>query len=153
MASYTNLTLQPGEKILRVAHLHFVIYATAMFYVTLAGVVAGLAYTTIGFNKVSLLAISALLAVAFRHAAHAWWRQFTTELCITTKRVVNRTGFISRETQEMFLTNIESVFVQQSILGRLLNYGDIHCRGNGEGIEHLDYIADPIAVQTAINSN
>jgi hypothetical protein len=45
--------------------------------------------------------------------------------------------FIRRHTAEMNMDKVESVTVTQSILGRMLDYGTIHVRGTGVGIEHL----------------
>jgi uncharacterized membrane protein YdbT with pleckstrin-like domain len=47
---------------------------------------------------------------------------------------------------------VETVQVDQPVLGRLLNYGTVHIRGTGTGIEHLDRIADPLALRTAITA-
>jgi uncharacterized membrane protein YdbT with pleckstrin-like domain len=47
---------------------------------------------------------------------------------------------------------IESVKVDQSLLGRLLNYGSIDIRGTGEGMGHLDYISSPILLRNTITA-
>jgi len=52
-------------------------------------------------------------------------RKATSEFAITTKRVIIKVGFISRRTLEMNLSKIETVNVDQSIMGRILNYGSI----------------------------
>jgi uncharacterized membrane protein YdbT with pleckstrin-like domain len=61
-------------------------------------------------------------------------------------------GFISRHTVEMNMDKIESVDVDQSLLGRMLNYGTIHVLGTGEGIESLRRIAAPLALRSAITA-
>jgi uncharacterized membrane protein YdbT with pleckstrin-like domain len=152
MSRYARHTLQAGEKIVRVARLHWVIYAKAMAYVSMAFGIVILSYATIGLGRVAITLASGLAAMAVRHAIQAWWRQLTTEIAVTDKRVIYKTGFVQRHTNEMFLTRVESVLVDQSVLGRLLNFGSIHCRGTGVGLEHLHDIADPLAIQNAINS-
>jgi len=52
-------------------------------------------------------------------------KQSTSEFVITNKRIIIKTGFISRKTLEMNLSKIESVNVEQGILGRILGYGTI----------------------------
>jgi uncharacterized membrane protein YdbT with pleckstrin-like domain len=52
----------------------------------------------------------------------------------------------------MNMDKIESVDVDQSLLGRLLNYGTIHVFGTGEGIESLRRIAAPLALRNAITA-
>ncbi len=52
----------------------------------------------------------------------------------------------------MNMDKVESVIVDQSILGRLLGYGSIHVRGTGEGLEDLDYISSPISLRNTITA-
>ena len=78
----------------------------------------------------------------------AWFHRWTTETDVTNLRVVHKTGFIKRRTFEMSLDKVESVDVNQSILGRLLNYGDVTVRGVGEGAETIETIASPLTSAT-----
>jgi uncharacterized membrane protein YdbT with pleckstrin-like domain len=72
----------------------------------------------------------------------AYW---TSEFAITNKRIMIKTGFISRSTFEMNHSKIESINVIQSILGRLLGYGTIVVMGTGSTREPFAYIRDPLA--------
>ena len=56
---------------------------------------------------------------------------FTNEFAITNKRVIVKTGLIKRETLETNLSKIESINVDQSILGRIFGYGTITIIGTG----------------------
>jgi Bacterial PH domain len=75
-----------------------------------------------------------------------------TETDVTNMRVVHKTGFIKRRTFEMSLDKVESVDVNQSILGRLMNYGDITIQGVGEGTQTISTIASPLAFRNAITT-
>lgn len=68
----------------------------------------------------------------------------TSEFAITNKRVIIKVGLISRRTLEMNLNKIESVNVNQGILGRLLGYGTIVVIGTGGTRERFANIADPL---------
>jgi hypothetical protein len=57
--------------------------------------------------------------------------RWTTEVIATDRRVLLVDGFTSRHTQEMSMSEIESVDVDQDWIGRLLNYGDVTIRGTG----------------------
>ncbi len=70
--------------------------------------------------------------------------RYTDEFVITNKRIVVKTGFISRKTLEMNLSKIETVHVDQSILGRILNYGTITIIGTGGTRESFPLIDDPL---------
>jgi uncharacterized membrane protein YdbT with pleckstrin-like domain len=75
-----------------------------------------------------------------------------TEFAVTDRRVIYKRGFISRHTVEMNMDKIESVDVDQSLLGRLFNYGTIHVLGTGQGIECLRQIGAPLALRNAITA-
>ena len=59
---------------------------------------------------------------------------------------------ISRKTFEMSLDKVESVDVNQSILGRLMNYGDVTIQGVGEGTQTIATIARPLSFRSAITA-
>ena len=64
--------------------------------------------------------------------------KYTDEFGITNKRVIIKTGLIKRNTFEMNLSKIESINVDQSILGRILGYGTIEVIGTG-GTKNIFY--------------
>ncbi|WP_295449098.1 PH domain-containing protein, partial [uncultured Thiodictyon sp.] len=55
----------------------------------------------------------------------AYLRYISTELAVTNKKIIAKTGFIRRDTIEMLLPKVESVQVIQSLFGRVLNYGSV----------------------------
>jgi uncharacterized membrane protein YdbT with pleckstrin-like domain len=85
-------------------------------------------------------------------AASAWFRRWTTEIDVTDRRIVYKRGFIRRHTVEMNMDKVESVDVDQSILGRMLNYGDITIRGTGVGIEPLHNIDAPLEFRNQVTA-
>jgi uncharacterized membrane protein YdbT with pleckstrin-like domain len=70
--------------------------------------------------------------------------RYTDEFVITNKRVIIKTGFISRKTFEMNHSKIESFNVDQSIIGRLLDYGSISIVGSGGTKETFHRIKSPL---------
>lgn len=71
-------------------------------------------------------------------------KQWTSEFVITNKRVIIKTGLISRHTLEMNLSKIESVNVSQSIIGRILGFGSITIVGTGGSTETFNNIKNPV---------
>jgi uncharacterized membrane protein YdbT with pleckstrin-like domain len=71
-------------------------------------------------------------------------KQKTSEFVITNKRIIIKTGFIARKTLEMNLSKIESVNVDQGILGRILGYGTITIIGTGGTRESFPDISRPL---------
>jgi uncharacterized membrane protein YdbT with pleckstrin-like domain len=153
--SYLKHILQPGEKVVFDGHLHWVIYKKAIFCLICAGIAIAAAVhfqnTQVQWAaSLALVLVSGVLALAF--AIRAWWQSFTTEIAVTTTRVVYKTGFIKRHTAEMNMDKVESVDVDQSLLGRILGYGTINIRGTGASIEQLDNIAHAVELRNAITS-
>jgi uncharacterized membrane protein YdbT with pleckstrin-like domain len=70
--------------------------------------------------------------------------KYTDEFAITNKRVIIKTGLISRKTFEMNHSKIESVNVDQGILGRILGYGTIRIVGSGGTKEVFPKIQSPL---------
>jgi uncharacterized membrane protein YdbT with pleckstrin-like domain len=154
MGRYIDDILQPGEKVLYSTNAHWMFYlpAIAAWALALALLVLSRTATT---ESVILLCLSAAAVVALAAVywmAKAWFHRWTTETDVTNLRVVHKTGFIKRRTFEMSLDKVESVDVNQSILGRILNYGDVTVNGVGEGTETIKTIASPLAFRNSITA-
>ncbi|MGX2982815.1 PH domain-containing protein [Helicobacter sp. 23-1045] len=67
-----------------------------------------------------------------------------TELYITQKFTIAKYGLIRRETIEMLNSKVESIRVNQGILGRILNYGNIIVVGAGGSSSPIRFIAEPL---------
>jgi hypothetical protein len=147
MGRYIDDILQPGEKVLYSTNAHWMFYLPAIAAWILAIVLFFLSRTTITEGIVLLcLSASAVVAIAALYwTVKAWFHRWTTETDVTNFRIVHKTGFIKRRTFEMSVDKVESVDVNQSILGRILNYGDVTILGVGEGRETIRMIASPLA--------
>lgn len=154
MGRYIDDILQPGEKVLYSTNAHWVFYLPAIALWIVALVFLVLQRNTLNDGMSLLwLVLAALTAVAaLIWTAQAAFHRWTTETDVTSLRVVHKEGFISRRTFEMSLERVESVDVQQSILGRLLNYGNVTVFGVGEGREAMKTIARPLAFRSAITA-
>jgi uncharacterized membrane protein YdbT with pleckstrin-like domain len=153
--SYVRSILQPNEKVLIIGKLHWIVYWQAILWFVLAVVLVALENNfQSGDARTYLIYITvAVFAAGFVISfLHAWFIRWITELAVTDRRVIYKCGFISRHTVEMNMDKIESVDVDQSLLGRMLNYGTIHVLGTGEGIESLRRIAAPLALRNTITA-
>ena len=70
--------------------------------------------------------------------------RWSDEFAITNKRVIIKTGLISRRTIELNLSKIESVNVDQGILGRILGFGSLQIVGTGGTKEIFPNINKPL---------
>jgi len=92
------------------------------------------------YHWIIFFTLSSLLTLGIYPLFLRWVDEFV----ITNKRVVIKLGFISRKTLELNLSKVESVGVNQSILGRLLGYGTIVIIGTGGTRESFRRIAQPL---------
>ena len=160
--SYVNSVLQPGERILFVGRLHWIAYWQAAMFLLLGCVLVWWEYAhwpSQGFLiLVTAIIFGALFLVSF---LRAWFVRWITEIAVTDRRVIYKRGFINRHTAEMNMDKVASVEVDQTMLGRILDYGSVHILGTGGvqgidnspnvlGIEHLHRIASPLALRNAI---
>jgi uncharacterized membrane protein YdbT with pleckstrin-like domain len=79
----------------------------------------------------------------------AYVRYKTTELAITTKRVIVKHGFIRRRTVEINISKVESIQVDQEILGRMFNFGTLVIAGAGDPQAPIAGISSPMAFRKA----
>ena len=76
-----------------------------------------------------------------------WW---TTEIAVTNHRFIYKAGVMRRTTTEIPIDRVESVDIEQSLIGRLLGYGTVIVHATGTGFEPLQGIAHPIKLQNQL---
>ncbi|MGC1579753.1 MAG: PH domain-containing protein [Beijerinckiaceae bacterium] len=158
--SYIEQSLGEGEVVRHVAHKHWVIFVVPVFQLLVGLVLVGIGY------KISdlwvwlgwLMRVLGLIVVVFGalHLLGAWLTRVTTELAVTNRKVIGKWGLISRRTIEQRLDKVDSIEVEQTILGRILGYGTVEVRGSGVTMTPLRMIADPLTfrrrVEDALNA-
>jgi uncharacterized membrane protein YdbT with pleckstrin-like domain len=150
MGSYVDRVLQPGETVTFTSRIHWVAYVPALLLIALgiaAGVVAGMATD---FRPAANAVAALALLFGVLNFISAWFTRWTTEIAVTSKRVIFKRGFIRRHTIEMNMDKVESVDVNQTILGRILGYGDVTIHGTGAGLEPLHTIDSPLEFRNAV---
>lgn len=150
--SYVDNVLQPGENVKVRATIHWLTYLNGLVTLAVAVAIFIGARQAPKFESVLNIVALAVAALAGVLLLRAWFHLWGTEIAVTDHRLIYKTGVIQRRTIEMNLDQIELVGVDQSILGRVLGYGDIAVRGTGEGTETMRLIADPLTVHSAITA-
>jgi uncharacterized membrane protein YdbT with pleckstrin-like domain len=127
MSSYVERALVEGERVLYLGRISlWSLFPQIFFGVLLTPVLVGL-----------------FLLIP------AWIKYRSTELAVTNKRVIAKFGLISRHTVELNVAKIESVQVEQSVLGRLFDFGSIIVAGGGNPFAPVPGIADPLGFRRA----
>ena len=93
-----------------------------------------------------------LLACAAIALFVAWFRRWTTEMAVTDRRIILKRGFIRRHTVEMNMQKVETVDVDQTLIGRIFNYGNVTIRGTGSTFETIRRIDSPLNLRTSVTT-
>jgi uncharacterized membrane protein YdbT with pleckstrin-like domain len=153
---YVDEVLQPGETIRRVTSVSRVGFLPGLFLWIVALLllifISPWSQGSAAIALVGWIAVLAAFVVGAGLLIKHWWRRFTTEVAVTDRRVICKVGFIKRRTFEMHMDKVESVDVDQTVMGRLLNYGDISIRGTGETMETLRMIDHPLQFRNHVTA-
>ena len=125
MASYVDSTLLQGETVMYRARISLWSVGHLIFF--------GVLLLVIGIGLIFLI--------------WAWIRYKTTEFAVTDRRIIAKTGLISRSTVELFLDKVEALHVEQSVPGRLLDFGTVTIRGTGATLEPISNISAPLVLR------
>lgn len=121
--SYIDKTLLPEEKVIYQSHPHWIVVFRSLVGLILiaAFLMMGVRHTLLIISLFSLLGFAAFLSGLIVY--------YSSEFGITNKRVIMKSGFISRYAFENSLDRIEGIEISQSIMGRIFDYGSIRIRG------------------------
>jgi Bacterial PH domain len=75
---------------------------------------------------------------------------WTTEIGVTNHRFIFKRGWLRRTTDELQLSSIEEVNLEQGAFGRLLGYGRLVLHGTGVNDIRLPRLADPVGLRRAL---
>ena len=146
--SYVDSVLAPGEKIVyRAAISHWKYTLSYLIGVLFIAAAAGAFFVFPDNRGMAMWSAGVALVIGVIVILAALIRRSTTELVLTDRRIIAKSGFISRNTVEMNLAKVENLHVNQGLLGRVLNYGDVAVVGTGSSLEPLRGIADPLELR------
>jgi len=131
MGSYVNRNLAADEQVLYEAKVSW----ASQWFLFLFGLIFTITFMGLGLILVAIAVINVL----------------TTELVITNKRVIAKFGLISRQTVELKNSKVESVQVNQSIMGRMLNFGSVVVSGAGGPQAPIPNISAPLVFRAKLN--
>ena len=147
---YTNETLVKGEKV-----LENVGPSRWMFYTAILNGIAGIGFILapiifmMGMYSVALPIIGLWFVFISVSGAIIY---YTTEFALTNKKVLSKSGLISRSTDELQLKKIEGVDVRQGIVERMLGYGSVVLSGTGSQKVVFAGVDNPLSIKKLIDS-
>lgn len=132
---YIKSTLLMNEDIVQIAEITWFTYINSLIYICICFILF-----SSGHNNIAVLLLCYSIFVFIK----AFIYKHTTEVAITNKKIVFKTGLIKRDTLELNLDKIESFSIKQSIIGRLFDYGDIYITGTGGTTPPIRDIDSPV---------
>jgi uncharacterized membrane protein YdbT with pleckstrin-like domain len=163
--SYVEKSLVPGETLLyQTRHHWMVLIGPALMGLVFAVLAVGLLAESIAARNGKGMAAGAssagiegmivfgvfLLVVAIVMLAYGIAKRNATEMAVTNKRVLIKTGMAGRRTLDLMLSRVESIGVEETVFGRMLGYGSVIVRGTGGTPEPFVMIAHPQEFRRAV---
>jgi uncharacterized membrane protein YdbT with pleckstrin-like domain len=164
LMSYVTKSLVPGETLLFDTRHHWVVLLGPLLLSLLFGI-PGIALiadaiaakdgngiqalNSVGQERLTAIG-AVLLVVALITFGYGLTKRNATEMAVTNRRVLIKTGMTSRRTLDLMLSKVESIGVEETFMGRMLGYGSVIVRGTGGTPESFVMIAHPQQFRQAV---
>jgi len=157
--SYVDSNLVPGEQVIYETRLHWIVMLPHLVVGILLLGLPGAALLVYSFGQngiehTTLRAMQAGAAVLLIAGAVTILvgavRRNTTEMAVTNRRVVIKTGLAARKTIEMLLNKVESIEISETAFGRMLGYGTVLMIGTGGTSEPFHKVAHPLNFRSQV---
>jgi uncharacterized membrane protein YdbT with pleckstrin-like domain len=158
MAGYLESLMSETEKVLHVARKHwFILMRSILLEIFLiliiiaAMIFAGFQLQGKTWLPVVIIAGVALLIIPIITGTRDILVWANHQFIVTNRRVMQITGIINKNVIDSSLEKVNDVKMEQSIFGRLFDYGDIQILTASElGVNLFRRIDDPIHFKTAM---
>ncbi len=146
---YVERHLLAGERVVYKTRLHWVLFVKPAL-VVLAGMILMVLLRQVQDPPWLWMFGAAVVLIGLVWAFVHYVEVMTSEFAVTTSRLILKVGLISRYTTELLLAKVESIGVQQGLIARLLNYGDLTVTGTGGAREIFRRVRDPIGFRNHV---
>jgi hypothetical protein len=157
--SYVESNLVPGETVVYETRLHWIVMlwhiVVGCVLLALPGVLLLVyALRQTGIDRGNLRAMDiggvVLIVCGIVTVLAGMMRRNATEMAVTNRRVVIKTGLAGRKTIEILLNKVESIEVSETALGRMLGFGTIVVIGTGGTLEPFSRVARPLEFRSQV---
>lgn len=159
--SYVEKNLASGETLLYKTRHHWVVLLGPVFIaVLLLALAVALLVGSLGNRtdsgtwttgtEAATIAGVILVLAAMATFVYGIVKRNATEMAVTNRRVLIKTGLTSRRTLDLMLARVESIAVEETAIGRMLGYGSLVVRGTGGTPEPFEKIAHPQEFRRAV---
>jgi uncharacterized membrane protein YdbT with pleckstrin-like domain len=150
--SYVNKLLSRNEHIVQVSRDHWItLLLTIIADVAVGIVIVGLSVAGMSFSSPWTGLGLLLLSVPIVHLVLRIWAWWNNQYTVTNQRIIRVEGTLNKRVSDTLLEKVNDIVMEQSALGRVLNFGDIEIiSGSESGIDVFHHIADPIGFKKAL---
>jgi uncharacterized membrane protein YdbT with pleckstrin-like domain len=146
---YVERHLLPGERVLYKTRLHWILFWRAGLVTAGGLVLTGILWWVtqpawLWYIGVGVVLVGVIWALVEQVELR------TSEFAVTTTRLIFKVGLVARYTTELLLPKVESIAVNQGLVGRLLNFGDLTVTGAGGAREQFRRVRDPIGFRNHV---
>lgn len=136
----------PDETVVFQTRLHWMVFAPWIF---IAGVILS-ALFFVPLTPVNIYVIKIIAGMFLLRALVATIYYFTSEFGLTSKRVLGKTGLITIRSLDILLLKVEAVKLEQGVVGRIFNFGDLIVSGTGGTKHTLRKVPEPLRIRNII---
>jgi uncharacterized membrane protein YdbT with pleckstrin-like domain len=144
--SYVDTNLLKDEIVIYRTLLHWKVFIIPVVFAVIVLAIFVLVAAKAGYEHLELL----MLIPAVLFILNAYITRRSSEFAVTNRRVIMKAGVIQTRSLEILLNKVEALAVNQTLLGKMLNYGDIIITGSGGTKELYGGIQDPLAFRRAV---
>jgi uncharacterized membrane protein YdbT with pleckstrin-like domain len=137
---YIESNLLADEEIVYMAKLHWILFVKPSALIFLGAI----------FFLIQPIVAAIVIAIGVMALIPPLIAYATSEFGVTNKRVIIKVGFLRRRTLELLLRHVEAISVDQSVMGRMMNYGSVTITGTGGVREVFDNISHPLEFRRRI---
>jgi uncharacterized membrane protein YdbT with pleckstrin-like domain len=137
--------LLTDESVVATAKLHWSAYGLA--WLMLAG---GVGLIALNSSETTKGLGSFLIIVSFFPWLRAFIERRNTEFALTNRRLLSKSGWITRNLTELLLVEVEGLTVEQGAFGRMLGFGSLRITGRGGAASYFTRIGKPMEFRRAV---
>jgi uncharacterized membrane protein YdbT with pleckstrin-like domain len=146
---YVEGHLLTGEHVVYKTRLHWILFLRPAL-VVVAGIALALVLRPVQDPPWLWMIGAGVTLVGLGWGLVHYVELMTSEFAVTSSRLILKVGLISRYTTELLLTKVETIGVQQGLMGRMLGYGDLTVTGTGGAREVFRRVRDPIGFRNHV---
>jgi len=146
---YVERHLLEGERVLYKTRLHWILFLRPALVIAVGIALAALLQPVRDPRWIWMVG-AGVVAIGLVWAFVHYIELMTSEFAVTNSRLILKVGLISRYTTELLLTKVETIGVQQGLIGRMLGFGDLTVTGTGGAREVFRRVRDPIGFRNHV---